>query len=40
MTKALAAQITEVYLNSLPSNYVSTVGGPNYVQAWRGAARA
>lgn len=36
---ALADQITRVYLNSLPSNYVSSVGGPNYVQAWRGAAR-
>lgn len=36
--QALAGMIVEVYLNSLPSNYVSMTGGPLYVQEFRAVA--
>ena len=36
--RALADQIVRVFLNSLPSNYVSTVGGPHYVRQFQAAA--
>lgn len=36
--RALADQIVSVFLNSLPSNYASTVGGPYYVQQFQAAA--
>lgn len=36
--RALADQIVSVFLNSLPSNYVSEVKGPYYVQQFQAAA--
>ena len=36
--KSLADQIVTVFLNSLPSNYVSQVKGPYYVQQFQAAA--
>ena len=36
--KSLADQIVAVFLNSLPSNYVSQVKGPYYVQQFQAAA--
>jgi hypothetical protein len=36
--KSLADQIVSVFLNSLPSNYVSQVKGPYYVQQFQAAA--
>ena len=36
--RSLADQIVKVFLNSLPSNYVSQVKGPYYVQQFQAAA--
>lgn len=36
--RAVADQIVRVFLNSLPSNYVSQVKGPSYVQEFQAAA--